>query len=342
MSLDTSRVRSVEVVRPQPRPPLLPFYVCGAVLGGRLPDEAVIADVVLVKRQGPEWYDRQLRPPSDLEVTANGANAFLVRSPDWRAKSEWSIHFRVDAVDDDEAIARVQDKLAPVVKVALESISESTVQIELLWWGLEGEDGLIPESWSVWPAAASGQPYEISQASGDDVAIANRAAHAVLSSDPLAEAARELYVAQRLFNRIDGSLEATVAAFHRYFVVIERLAGKSGKKPHEAELARIVDSLRTSLNSPRGLRRSISAIDAAHSQVREANGRHLVHRIRATGKRLELSDEIIESAIALLKVRNATTHPGFDGSVQDVYEHVMLAQRIARTFMQAAAGKSSG
>jgi hypothetical protein len=302
-----------------------------------LPSHAFLADRIRIAKEPPGWYERETKAVGRVTATPSTSDFFVSGSHEWSAHSRWSIQFRIDALDDDTAIEQVRREWAPAAKLALESIAEAPVQIELMWWGEETERGNIVGTTGVWSSTAACTIYEIEMATNDsELLLVDRLIRATVASPILKTASWYYFTAQERMNRLDGTPEATVAAFQRYFLVIESLAGSVEATGDPIRLSEVVDGLVAALDSTVDMAERVKAVQRASREIDQAREITLRERIRAVGGMLSIEDTVIENAASLVKVRNDSSHPRATDNPVDSTS-LEVAQVAARTFLIAAA-----
>jgi hypothetical protein len=310
------------IVRRRPAAPLQPFIIFGAVIANHLPTRAEVGRYVLIQKLDEDG-DHILvnRPLPKLDHPQVFSQQLSVIPAHIEVRSEWSISFRVDAQNSDDAYAKVMRLYVPPVLAALVAINDDDVAINILRIGIEDERGWIDKPWSPWSPSVRLHGFDVEHMPVEDVRTTQMRAEMIMHEQSLLWASQLFCAAQKLDHLSSGLEPAVEAALLAYFKVIESISESVAKNipsGNPDQSARIVDQLRLKLNAKSTPRIKASAIRKAAQELQQADGAYLSLRIRAAGEVLSVGEAEIAAAETLCRTRNKRlSHPGQDSDTLD-------------------------
>nr|WP_276978308.1 hypothetical protein [Ferrimicrobium acidiphilum] len=274
---------------------------------------------------GPDIYIEQVSEHCQAQLGRSGPRLVHPNTP-WPdyfsalpaevvVHSQWAIWIRTTASTFSDAWDEIERKKVPLVVAALAGFNHMPPRVELLRIGETAPDGTIIDPKSRWVGGTFGG-FATRELSGSEADIVVARYHAARKHGTVAS--RIWHEATVLADKSDGSPRSMANIILTFFQVIEHIANyerPTGVDPAASDTRaakKLVDKLAIDLNHDQlALTKKIGKIHAARDELFRIEERFLTQKIIAAKEVLGLDDPVVDSALAIAKLRNkALSHPG--------------------------------
>lgn len=289
----------------------------GFVLSEKLPDTMdLTAEIRVEQVSGQRLTDLRRDGPTMKHPVLTGGSCVSVTPADVAVTSNHVIWFTVAAKNEDKALGRINNVLAPAAKLSLSLFASAPVALDLRRMGPVDENGRIAPS-SAWSEVQLRLqiPHEMSAPEIDESA---RLADWLCRDSWGLDIAR-LYCAAQDLDVIATDDDGHSAALLRYFHVIEAVTsavtGRHSREPatNDERRVEVIEQLRKNLQTGGTVSQLTKVVQNASRKLDQINEKFLGLRIEAASDFLGLAAADKDAALSLKRIRDRRlSHPKLD------------------------------
>lgn len=266
-----------------------------------------------------------------------GADYFSAIPGESIVRSDRIIWLKTKASSKEEAWDQIEHVQLPIVVAALANFGDPAPRVELLRIAELDDNGRLGEHFSPWMTATfakyDGRVLTV-------IETRDLVARHYAASRYAAGPSRRYLEAVRQQDTSDLSSRSLANVVLSYFLVVEEIArtekveatleGAAGEKA-----TRHIDNLRKTLGQHAMPATHLKKIRATVRELENLEQRSLNPRIEKVAIRLDLTQDVLDDALAIAKLRNTTlAHPGREAP-DTMNSWVIRAERVARVFLAA-------